>query len=149
MEEKTVVIRQKFSPQKEKAAEMLAHGANQREAARRLQGRDGKPLHYQTVWGWCQDPDFKARIEEYKTDSEGQAREIISGGLLEAARTVVDASSGKLNIDSKELAPRLKAALWILDFLKEKRLPSPAQPKKRSGIKPSISDDEAREHLEV
>ena len=143
MDEQTVIIRQKFPPEKEKAAELLAHGANQRKVARHL----GK--HYQTIHNWCKDPEFKERIEELRTDIEGTAREIILNGLVDAATTVTGAASGDLSIDSKELAPRLKAALWILDFLKEKRLPASGAPKKRSFIAPSIDDEEAKDLLEV
>lgn len=128
----------KFAPDKEQAAEELAHGATQQQAADRVE------RNKQTIWNWCQDPDFKARVEELKTDEEGRAREIILESLPEAAKTVAGAAAGKLDVEPKELAPRLKAALWVLDFLKEKKLPGKTKPTKRSGIKPPIDEEEAR-----
>ncbi len=120
----------RLNPKMELAAILISDGVSQTKAASHPDIKVTK----QTMNRWCHDPDFQDRVEELRTDLDRQAREIIEGGQKRAAQTVVDAAGGKLDEDPKVLNARLKAALYILDFLRVKKMPerkdSPAGPRR-------------------
>ena len=116
--EKTLSLR--FSPKQKLAAQLLADGVSQSKASQHSEIKVTK----QTLNRWAHDPDFQDLVEELRTDLSQQAIEILEKGQRQAAKTVVDAAIGRLDGDAKVLGTRLKAALYILDFLKVKKLPS-------------------------
>lgn len=139
-----IVIRQKLPPDREEAANLyVSHNLSQRKIAKRIN------RHHMTVYNWFKDPDFQNRIKELRVSTEEQALEIIQEGLIAAVKTITDAAAGNLEVEAKELAPRLKAALWIAEFLKEKKLPQPGQPGKRTNLKPPMSSEEERDLLDA
>ena len=109
----------RLNPKMETAARLIADGVSQTKAA----GHPDIAVTKQTMNRWCKDDAFRDRVDELRTDLDHQAREILEGGQRNAAQTVVDAAGGKLDEDPKVLNARLKAALYILDFLKVKKLP--------------------------
>lgn len=111
----------KLPPKKELLANLLASGATQAQAGRHPQVAVTK----QTVTKWLKDPRLRARVDELRTDLDRQAQEIIEGGVVRAAETVVGAANGELDDDPKVLGHRLRAALWILDNRKKKKVPPP------------------------
>jgi hypothetical protein len=127
----------------ELAARLISDGVSQTKAA----GHPDIGVTKQTMNRWCHDEVFQARVEELRTDLDHQAREILEGGQKKAAQTIVDAACGKLDEDPKVLNARLKAALYILDFLKVKKLPdskeSPAG--RRKGAVEKLNEDEVDE----
>ncbi|KKM19289.1 hypothetical protein LCGC14_1657170 [marine sediment metagenome] len=109
----------RLPPKMEMAARLLADGVTQTKAA----GHPDIRVTKQTMTRWCKRDDLRDRIEQLRTDLDHQAREILEGGQMKAAQTIVDAACGSLDEDPKVLNARLKAALYILDFLKVKKLP--------------------------
>ena len=109
----------RLNPKMEMAARLIADGVLQTKAAAHPDIRVTK----QTMNRWCHDDTFRDRVEQLRTDLDHQAREILEGGQKKAAQTIVDAACGNLDEDPKVLNARLKAALYILDFLKVKKLP--------------------------
>ena len=98
---------------------------------------------------WAQDSDFRKRVEELRVNLAAQAEEILKGGIVKAAETVVDLASGNLVfVDAKELNPRLRAALYILDkALKQSKLP-PVRTGSRGPLPMLAGDDELHEAIE-
>jgi hypothetical protein len=109
----------RLPPKQELAAQLIADGVSQTRAA----AHPDIDVTKQTMNRWCHDEDFRARVDELRTDLDLQAREILEGGQKNAAQTVVDVAKGAVLGDPKVLTARLKAALYILDFLKVKKLP--------------------------
>ena len=109
----------RLQPRQELAAQLIADGVSQTKAAQ----HPDVAVTKQTMNRWCHEGQFQERVEQLRTDLDRQAREILEGGQKHAAQVVVDAVRGQLHDDPKVLATRIKAALYILDFLKVKKLP--------------------------
>jgi hypothetical protein len=135
----------RLQPKQELAAHLIADGVSQTKAA----AHPDIGVTKQTMNRWCHDDGFQARVEELRTDLDHQAREILEGGQKKAAQTIVDAACGLLDEDPKVLNARLKAALYILDFLKVKKMPdrkdSPAG-QRRDDVR-KLNDDEVDDLL--
>lgn len=149
----------RLPPKKELACRLIAEGATQTKAAAHPQVNVTK----QTLTKWAKDPDFRARIEGLRTDLELQAQEIIKGGIVDAAEAVVRIAAGNVKVkiiengqeaevdaDSRVLGARLKAALWILESVKRKKLPEPRSSGERSAAAQADMADpaDAKEWLE-
>ena len=131
-----------LNPKMEMAARLISDGVSQTKAAKHPEIAVTK----QTMNRWCHDEVFQDRVEQLRTDLDHQAREILEGGQKKAAQTIVDAACGNLDEDPKVLNARLKAALYILDFLKVKQLP-----KRKDRIEQPIdelSEDEVNDLLD-
>lgn len=131
----------RLSPLREKAAQLLAEGSSQAETSRELH------ISKTTINKWCKNTEFKDRINQLRSDSVMQAKDILEMSIPDAARTVVELAAGNLQFeDPKELNPRLRAALYILErFAKEPRTNKAQQTVK---YRPQI-DDELDEIIKV
>jgi len=125
--EDSLVESLRLAPKKEKAAGLIADGVSQRKTAQICLTTP------QTLNAWCKEEDFKKRVEELRTNIATQLDEILNGGAKEAAKTVVDLSSGTIKYDDvKELNTRLRAALFILDRFKSPKLNKSTVPGRRA-----------------
>jgi len=146
--EDSLVESLRLPPKKEKAAGLIADGVSQRKTAQICLTTP------QTLNAWCKEEDFKKRVEELRTNIALQLDEILNGGAKEAAKTVVNLSSGKLKYnDAKELNPRLRAALFILDRFKSPKLNKSTVPGRRAEKDATtegllMDDEEVQELLE-
>ena len=148
----------RLPPRKERAAQLIAKGSKQTEAARDEQVHVTK----QTMGTWMKDPEFKKRIDELRTNSTTQAEEILSDHYTDAARVLVEIMLGKttvvtktnddgstetveLGLDSKLVSSRLKAALFILERTKN-NLPKGVQSSKKLS---SIEEDDSGEYEDI
>lgn len=126
-EEQNLVESLRLPPKKERAAGLIADGVSQRKTAQVVLSTP------QTINTWCKEEDFKKRVEELRTDISKQLDEILNGGAKTAAQTVIDLAAGNLDyVDAKELNPRLRAALFILDRFKSPKLNKSTLPGKRA-----------------
>ena len=149
----------RLPPKKELACRLIAEGATQTHAAAHPQVNVTK----QTLTKWAKDPNFRSRIEELRTDLELQAQEIIKGGIVDAAEAVVRIAAGNVKVkviengeelevdaDSRVLGARLKAALWILESVQQKKLPKlNSSSKQTAAAQAELADPaDAREWLD-
>ena len=133
-----------LSPLREKAASMMAEGNSQSQVARELHISKG------TICKWYKKPEFKGRVDQLRVDLKHQAEEVLEMGITDAAKTVTDLASGRLDFaDAKELNPRLRAALYILDRFTKKG--KGAVMDKRPSMMPAQRDeyDEIIEQAEI
>lgn len=132
----------RLPPLREKAAQLLADGCSQAEVSRELH------ISKTTINKWCKRDDFKSRVNQLRSDSISQAKDILEMSIPDAAKTVVDLASGNLSFeDPKELNPRLRAALYILErFVKEPKQTRSTQ--QVSKYRPQI-DEELDELIKV
>ena len=123
-EQKTLalpIVDNKLTPEKERAAVLLAEGKTQTKV--------GEILGHtkQTINAWCHEPEFRKLVSELKSNALKQVEEMLENGMPSAARAVLDIVQGNVDIeDPRLITARLKAALWILD-----------RHKKTSGLAPS------------
>ena len=124
----------RLTPLREKAAQLIAEGGSQAETSRELH------ISKTTINKWCKNPEFKDRINQLRSDSVMQAKDILEMSIPDAARTVVELAAGNLQFeDPKELNPRLRAALYILErFAKE---PRTNKAKQTSKYRPQIDEE--------
>ena len=116
-----------LAPIKEKAAGLIADGVSQAKTSQ-LCGKTP-----QTINAWCKEEEFKQRVSELSTDISRQVQDILNGGARRAATVVVDMAAGTLKFgDAKELQPRIRAALYILDRFKQPKLSKTTVPGRRA-----------------
>ena len=145
----------RLSPKKERAAQLLAKGMRQAEAARDPDVHVTK----QTMNTWVKDPELQRRINELRTNSTVQAEEILAEHYTDAARVLVEIMLGRtttirreneetgepeiieVSLDSKLVSSRLKAALFILERTAKK----PSSPSRASGNQLPRDDSEDEE----
>ena len=133
-------------PKKEIAASLLAQGFLQAEVARDKKVNVTK----QTMTAWMKDTNFVNKINEYKTDKVRHAEEVFSRNVGEAAEVIVEiATSGAKDedgksVDSRIVASKLKAALFIIDRTMGKKLP----PSVKKSIT-SLEEEEEEEQLDA
>lgn len=130
-----------LSPEKEKAAQLLAEGHRQAVVAKTI-GYDRA-----TIWKWSKDPVFRKRIESLRIDIMEEANEVLQETTTKAAQAISGIATGE--IDGQGIASQLKAAMYILQRVEAKPLPTSVNSSKDI-IAPveSYTDDEVEELME-
>ena len=131
-------------PKKEHAARLLSQGFLQAEVARDKKVNVTK----QTMTAWMKDENFRRKINEYKTDKVRHAEEVFSRNVGEAAEVVVEIATvgakdedGKA-VDSRIVASKLKAALFIIERIMGKKLGTEKTTTKKEEEIEEIAEDE-------
>lgn len=131
-------------PKKEHAARLLSQGFLQAEVA-----RDKKiNVTKQTMTAWMKDENFRKKIDEYKTDKVRHAEEVFARNVGEAAEVVVEiATSGAKDedgkaVDSRIVASKLKAALFIIERTMGKKLGTEKTTTKKEEEIEEIAEDD-------
>ena len=124
----------RLPPLREKAAKMMAEGFKQIEIAEKLQ------RNRMTIQQWMKDPNFQSRVDELRSDVMAQSKDILSDAANDAATVIVQIATkgGTPGV----VASKLAAAKYILDSIKQQKMPSPD---KMKNIKESLSDEEVQE----
>lgn len=141
-----VISSLRLSPRKELAARLLSTGLKQIQVAR----DDRIKVTKQTMHIWCQDPVFKARIDEYRTDKLKQADEMLNDRVLDAVETIVDIATSKPvddegnPIDSRIISTKFAAAKWVAERAMGKKMP-PINKTKQEEEEYNLEDDEMDE----
>jgi len=111
---------------REVAAQLMAEGKTQADAS-----RDGRVnVTKQTMNKWAHDPDFQRRVEELRSDPVETADELLIEDAITAVEVVKRVMRGDVE-DPKLATTMLKAALYVLDLAKRKKLPPPTP---RNGV---------------
>ena len=131
-------------PKKEHAARLLSQGFLQAEVARDKKVNVTK----QTMTAWMKDENFRRKINEYKTDKVRHAEEVFSRNVGEAAEVVVEIATvgakdedGKA-VDSRIVASKLKAALFIIERTMGKKLGTEKATTKKEEEIEEVAEDE-------
>ena len=132
----------RLEPNRELAAQLIADGVSQTDAARHPDVHVTK----QTMNRWCRhDEDFQARVDALRVDLDDQAREVLESGRRHAAQVVVDTMKNT-PADLKEAKLKFDAAKYLLDLLKVKGSPGRrANPAGRVRPVDKLTDDEVEE----
>lgn len=101
---------------REDAAKLMAQSKSQAEAARVV------GVAKQTVNAWAKEEDFQRRINELRSDPLETADEMLIADAMQAVETVKQVMRGELE-DPRLATTMLKAALYVLDLAKRKKLP--------------------------
>jgi len=124
---------------REIAAQLMAQGWTQADAAR----DERVSVDKQTIHRWAKDPAFQARIAELRSDPLETADEMLIEDALTAVDTVKKVMRGEIE-DPRLATTMLKAALYVLDLAKRKKLPTaievPTSPTREKAA--GLTDDE-------
>ncbi len=103
---------------REEAAQLMAKGETQAETSRIV------GTSKQTMNSWAHDEEFQRRISELRADPLETADELLIEDAMQAVNTVKAVMRGEIE-DPRLATTMLKAALYVLDLAKRKKLPAP------------------------